>query len=55
MTFNGVVSDLLASLFLIGGSATSLWLVGLYVSISLLLDGWALVTIGWMLRKCKLS
>jgi uncharacterized membrane protein HdeD (DUF308 family) len=51
MSFNGVVSVLLASLFLIGWPVTSLWLVGLYVSISLLFDGWALVAIGWMLRK----
>ncbi|MGB8410606.1 MAG: hypothetical protein WCE58_11955, partial [Gallionella sp.] len=28
--------------------ATSLWLVGLYVGISLLFDGWARVAIGWM-------
>ena len=55
MTFNGVVSVLLASLFLIGWPITSLWLVGLYVGISLLFDGWALVTIGWMLRKGKRS
>ncbi len=55
MTFNGVVSALLASLFLIGWPATSLWLVGLYVGISLLFDGWALVAIGWMLRKGKPS
>lgn len=55
MTFNGVISVLLASLFLIGWPATSLWLVGLYVGISLLLDGWVLVAIGWMLRKGKLS
>ena len=55
MAFNGVVSALMAALFLIGWPATSLWLVGLYVGISLLLDGWALVTIGWMLRKDKLS
>ncbi|WP_322628313.1 HdeD family acid-resistance protein [Halothiobacillus sp.] len=51
MTFNGVVSALLAVLFLIGWPATSLWLVGLYVGISLLFDGWALVMIGWALRK----
>jgi len=55
MTFNGVISVLLASLFLIGWPATSLWLVGLYVGISLLFDGWALVAIGWMLRKGKPS
>ncbi len=53
MSFNGVVSALLASLFLIGWPATSLWLVGLYVGISLLFDGWALFAIGWMLRKDK--
>jgi len=51
MTFNGVISALLATLFLIGWPTTSLWLVGLYVGISLLFDGWALVVIGWMLRK----
>jgi len=51
MAFNGVISALLAALFLIGWPATSVWLVGLYVSISLIFDGWALVTIGWVLRK----
>jgi len=51
MVVNGLTSALLATLFLIGWPLTSLWLVGLYVSISLLLDGWALVAIGWMLRK----
>jgi uncharacterized membrane protein HdeD (DUF308 family) len=51
MIFNGVVSAMLASLFLIGWPATSLWLVGIYVGISLLFDGWALVAIGWALRK----
>ena len=51
MLFNGIVSLLLAVLFLIGWPATSLWLVGLYVSISLLFDGSALVAIGIALRK----
>ncbi len=55
MVFNGVVSFLLGTLFLIGWPVTSLWLVGLYVGISLLLDGLALVAIGWMLRKGKSS
>jgi uncharacterized membrane protein HdeD (DUF308 family) len=55
MTFNGVLSLLLALLFLIGWPSTSLWLVGLYVGISLLFDGWALVAIGWALRKGKAS
>jgi len=51
MVFNGVTSALLATLFLIGWPATSMWLVGLYVGISLLFDGWALVAIGLILRK----
>jgi uncharacterized membrane protein HdeD (DUF308 family) len=55
MAFNGVISLLLASLFLIGWPATSMWLVGLYVGISLLFDGWALVAVGWMLRKGELT
>lgn len=51
MIFNGTISTLLAVLFLIGWPTTSLWLVGLYVGISLLFDGWSLVAIGWILRK----
>jgi len=51
MVFNGIVSLLLALLFLIGWPATSMWLVGLYISISLLFDGGALVAIGMALRK----
>lgn len=51
MIFNGIVSLALALLFLIGWPETSLWLVGLYVSISLVFDGWALIAIGWALRK----
>ncbi len=51
MTFNGIISALLATLFLLGWPATSMWLVGIFVSISLLFDGWALVAIGWALRK----
>lgn len=51
MVFNGMISVLLATLFLIGWPTTSLWLVGLFISISLLFDGWVLVAIGWALRK----
>jgi len=51
MVFNGVISFLLATLFLIGWPATSMWLVGLYVGISLLFDGWALLALGWTFRK----
>ena len=53
MTINGVMSAILAGLFLVGWPATSLWLVGLYVGISLVFDGWALLFIGWTLRKEK--
>lgn len=53
MMFNGVLSFLMALLFLIGWPSTSLWLVGLYIGISLFFDGWALVAIGWALRKAK--
>lgn len=51
MTFNGIASLILALLFLIGWPATSLWLVGLYVGISLFFDGWALIILGWAQRK----
>lgn len=51
MAINGGTSILLAMLFLVGWPVTSLWLVGLYVGISLLFDGWALVVISWALRK----
>lgn len=53
MVFNGITSVLLAILFLIGWPVTSLWLVGLYVGITLLFDGWALLAIGWALDKRK--
>ncbi len=51
MSFNGLISLLLALLFLIGWPSTSLWLVGLYVGISLIFNGLALAAIGWALRK----
>jgi len=46
MFINGVMSVLLAILFLTGWPQTSLWLVGLFVAISLFFDGLALVIIG---------
>ena len=55
MAFNGVVSLLLAMLFLIGWPETSMLLVGIYVGISLIFDGWALIFLGWAFRKGKLS
>ncbi len=48
MATNGVISLVLALLFLIGWPATSLLLVGLYVGISLFFDGLALIFIGIM-------
>ncbi len=51
MVFNGLVDLLLASLFIYGWPASSPWLVGLFVGISLLFDGWALIAIGWAMRK----
>ncbi|VAX00022.1 hypothetical protein MNBD_GAMMA19-398 [hydrothermal vent metagenome] len=51
MAFNGITSFVLAMLLLVGWPATSMWLVGLYVGISLLFDGWALLMISWALRK----
>jgi len=53
MVFNGIISLLLAVLFIVGWPASSLFLVGLYISISLIFDGWALVTIYWMQRKLE--
>ena len=51
MAFNGVISLFLAMLFLIGWPSTSLFLVGLYVAISLFFDGVTLIYIGWTQRK----
>ena len=53
MAFNGVVSLSLAIFFLIGWPATSLFLVGVYVAISLFFDGWVLMIIGWAARKAE--
>ena len=51
MVFNGVTSLVLAILFLIGWPVSSLWLVGVYISISLFFDGWGLLTIAWLQHK----
>jgi len=50
MIFNGVMDILLAGVFLWGWPQSSLWMVGLFVGISLIFDGWALVMIGWSLK-----
>jgi uncharacterized membrane protein HdeD (DUF308 family) len=51
MIFNGITSLALAILFLVGWPESTLLIVGLYISISLFFDGWALLYMGWMQRK----
>jgi uncharacterized membrane protein HdeD (DUF308 family) len=51
MVVNGVVDLLLVALFTFTWPASSLLLVGIFVGISLLFDGAALIAIGWSLRK----
>lgn len=53
MIVNGVMDILLAGLFLWGWPRSSLWLVGLFVSISLVFDGWALIMIGRSLQHSE--
>ncbi|RME17772.1 MAG: hypothetical protein D6797_01745 [Bdellovibrio sp.] len=55
MIFNGIASLILALLFLIGWPTTSLWLVGLYVSISLFFDGVSLIALGLTFRSLSRS
>lgn len=51
MIFNGIIDIALALLFLLNWPDSALWMVGLFVGISLLFDGWMLVMIGWSLRR----
>jgi uncharacterized membrane protein HdeD (DUF308 family) len=51
MVINGVMDLLLALLFILTWPGASMWLVGLFVGISLVFDGTALIAIGWALRK----
>ncbi len=51
MTFNGTTSLILALLFLIGGAATSMLLIGIFIGISLFFDGFVLTAIGWKTKK----
>ena len=51
MVFNGVADLGLVGLFLYGWPRESALLVGLVVGISLLFDGWALIVVGWVMRK----
>jgi uncharacterized membrane protein HdeD (DUF308 family) len=51
MAVNGIVDLLLVALFTFTWPASSVLLVGIFVGISLLFDGAALIAIGWSLRK----
>ncbi len=51
MVFNGLTSIVLATLFLIGWPASSIWLVGLYIAINLFFNGLAMAMIGWEIKK----
>ncbi|WP_291523711.1 HdeD family acid-resistance protein [Acidithiobacillus sp.] len=50
MVFNGLIDSALAVLFLLNWPDSALWMVGLFVGISLIFDGWALTMIGWSMR-----
>ncbi len=43
LMFNGLLSLALAAVFLIGWPFASAWMVGFFIGISLLIDGWALL------------
>lgn len=51
MIFNGIVSFILALIFLIGWPFSSIWLIGLFVGISLFADGIAMLIIGMSIQK----
>ena len=53
MAVNGVMDLLLALSFTISWPTSSMLLVGIFVGISLLFDGAALVAIGWAQRKAS--
>jgi len=50
---NGVLSVLMAVIFLVGWPFSSLWLVGLFVGISLLFDGVVLLTLSHYAKKME--
>ncbi|MBD3813520.1 HdeD family acid-resistance protein [Halothiobacillus sp.] len=51
MIFNGLIDIALAVVFLLNWPDAALWMVGLFVGISLIFDGWALTMIGWSIRR----
>lgn len=46
LMFNGLLSLVLAAVFIIGWPFTSAWLIGLFIGISLLFDGLSLLMLG---------
>lgn len=46
LMMSGIISFLLAAVFLIGWPFTSMWMVGMFVGISLFFDGAALLAVG---------
>ncbi len=51
MIFNGLISFVIAFIFLIGWPISLLWLIGLLVGISLIMDGTAMILIGSSVQK----
>jgi len=46
MLFNGIISLIIAIIFLIGWPLNNLWLVGLFIGISIFMDGLVLLIMG---------
>ena len=53
LIFNGIIDIALAILLIFGWPNSSLWMVGMFIGISLFFDGWALAVIGWSIRHSK--
>jgi len=51
MLFNALLSIVLAVLFIVDWPFSSVWLVGLFVGISLLFDGIAMISVGYSMNK----
>ena len=49
--FNGILTLALGMLVWIGWPATSFWVLGLYIGISLIFSGWARIMLAWALRN----
>ncbi len=51
MVLNGVISIVIAFIFLLGWPFSSMWLVGLLVGVSLVMDGAAIILLGTSIQK----